>query len=367
MSRVSIVRTNRGVKDALAAAVDLLGGLAHFIDRNDRVMLKPNLNGVEGSTDVGLVQSLVELLSDFGVRDLFIAESTFGDAQMTNMFFAKTGFSDLAARYGIRLVNLNESEAVEVKVKSPLVLDKIRLAKEVFEADKIVNLPNMKVHYATAVSLAMKNLKGLLVGAEKRRFHEVGLEKAIVDLNNTVAPHLNIIDCISCMERMGPRGGDIVNLNLLIAGAGIAEVDYVAARVMGFSLADVKHLAQYVEMNDVDLDAVEVVGERIDDVRYPFKRATMQGLVPPELTVRERNACSACMNALLLSCQLLPGRLARPVDVYLGSLIDGDGGAEGLKIAFGNCCPAVAGADKVIRGCPPYPYALGECLKGNLQ
>jgi uncharacterized Fe-S center protein len=79
----------------------------------------------------------------------------------------------------------NRSEAVEVEVKDPLVLAKVNIAKEVFEADRIINIPVMKVHYATGITLALKNLKGLLVRDEKRRFHEIGLDKAIVDLNST--------------------------------------------------------------------------------------------------------------------------------------------------------------------------------------
>ena len=87
----------------------------------------------------------------------------------------------------------------------------------------------MKVHYATGITLALKNMKGLLVGGAKRRCHEAGLDKAIVDLNNTldkaivdlnntIRPHLNVVDAISCMERMGPRGGDIVRMDLVMAG-----------------------------------------------------------------------------------------------------------------------------------------------------
>lgn len=43
----------------------------------------------------------------------------------------------------LNLFNLNESEAVEVAVKNPLVLEKLRIAREVYEADRIINLPNL--------------------------------------------------------------------------------------------------------------------------------------------------------------------------------------------------------------------------------
>ncbi len=363
MGKVSIGRINQGIKEGLVKVLDLLGGLEHFIDRNDRIMLKPNLNGEEGCTNIELVECLLQLLLDLNVKKVFIAESTFGTSQITNMFFNKTGYSDLAKKYNIDLVNLNKSEVVRVKVEKPLILEKINIAKEVFEADKIINLPNMKVHYATGVTLAMKNLKGFLVGDEKKHFHTVGLDKAIVDLNNTIKVHLNIVDCISCMERMGPRGGDIVKLNLLIAGENIAEVDYVGTQIMSYGVDEVKHLKYYLEMNKVDLDSVEVVGEDIGNVKYRFKKVDLKGIVPKGFRIHNRDACSSCMNAFLLSCFLLQDKLDEDMDVYLGSLVEEDDISEGFKIGFGNCCPKEINFEKRINGCPPYPYLLRDLIE----
>ena len=367
MGKVSLVRTNQGIAKSLSGALDLIGGLRQYINADDRVMLKPNLNGVEGCTNKDLVESLIQLLNDFGVKKVFIAESTFGDANMTRNFFNQTGYTELARRYGIDLINLNESEVVEVEVPNPQILKKLRIAREVFEADKIINLPNMKVHYATGITLALKNLKGLLVGDEKRHFHEVGLDKAIVDLNNTIKPHLNIADCISCMERMGPRGGDIVELNLIMAGENAAEVDFVGCEVMGYSLDEVRHLKYYVESNGIDLTRIEREGEKIEDVFHPFKKVAMGNIIPPKVRIHERNACSSCMNALVLSCQLLGGTPTDFVDVHLGALADEGCVSDGFRVAFGNCCPQDTPANARIKGCPPYPYALKACLKERLK
>jgi uncharacterized protein (DUF362 family) len=369
MGQVSLVRTNQnqGIKGSLNEALDLIGGLGRYIKRSDKVMLKPNLNGLEGYTNKELVESLIQLLFDLKVREVFIAESTFGDKYNTNMLFNKTGFFELANNYGIDLVNLNESEVVEAKVKNPLVLDKIRIAKEVYEADKIINLPNMKVHYATGISLALKNLKGLLVGDEKRHFHEVGLDKAIVDLNNTIGVHLNIVDAISCMERMGPRGGDIVKLNLIMAGESRAEVDYVGSLIMGYDISEIKHLEYYVKVNGIDLEKIENVGEEIENVKYPFKKVKMENIIQKKIRVHNKNACSSCMNAFLLSCSFLYGTLTNDVDMYLGSRVEENGNSGSMKIAFGNCCPKDMSCDKRIKGCPPYPFTLGDYLKDYLK
>ena len=362
MGTVSLVKTDHGIKPALVRALDLLGGLDRFVRRTDRVMLKPNLNGDEGCTNRDLVEALIQLLSDSGVAGMSIGESTFGDARMTDLFFRKTGFVELAARYGIRLLNLNASEAVELAVARPLVTDSLRIAREALEVDRIVNLPNMKVHYATGITLALKNLKGLLVLDEKRRFHEIGLDRAIVDLNNTVKADLQLADCITCMERMGPRGGDPVALDLIMAGASAAEVDWIGCQVMEHSLEEVGHLKLFVETNGIDLDAVKTAGEPIASVRRPFRRAAPANVFSSRFRLHERDACSACMNAFLLSCQLLAGEPDAVVDVYVGTLADERPASGGTRLAFGNCVPDDGGFDLRVKGCPPYPYSLGRAL-----
>ena len=361
MGKVSIVRTDAGLGESIIRAIDLIGGLGQFIGHRDMVMFKPNINGTEAITNPLVMESLIKIITGYGVKKLIIAESTFGNARMTDGFFEKTGYRALAEKYNIELLNLNESEIVDFKVRKPLILDTLRIAKEVFDGYKIINIPVMKVHYATAVTLSMKNLKGLLVGDEKRHFHEVGLEKAIVDLNNSIKPALNIIDCTECMERMGPRGGDIVNLNLMIAGGDCAETDYVGCRVMGYLPEEIKHLQYYLKMNDVDLNKIEIKGEKIEDVQYNFKRVEMDRVIPSGFRIENKNSCSACMNALLLSCQFL-GTTDILADLYLGSDNETRKDTDRLQIGFGNCACRNGNYDKKVKGCPPFPFALKESL-----
>jgi uncharacterized protein (DUF362 family) len=367
MGKVSLVKTTDGIKQGLYNAIEFIGGMGQYAGCNDKVMLKPNLNGLEGFTNKDLVEALLQLLSDFNVKKVVIAESTYGDERVTDMFFNTTGYRELARKYNIDLINFNRSKSIEIQVKNPLVLKTLRIAREVFEADKIINLPNMKVHYATGITLALKNMKGVLVGDEKRHFHEIGLDKAIVDLNNTVRPHLNIVDAIQCMERMGPRGGDVVDLGLIMAGASAWEVDWVGASIMGYAASEVKHLARYMEVNRTDPGGIEVVGEKPEAVRRPFKKVTMDNIVPKKIRVHDRNACSSCMNAFLLSCQLLESDPLKIYDVYIGDFKKSDADEGGIQIAFGNCSSRNGAFNETIRGCPPYPFALNECVSESLR
>jgi uncharacterized protein (DUF362 family) len=158
MAKVGLVRTAGGIQQALVRALDLIGGLGRFVSHSDRVLLKPNLNDDQVYTSPELVVALIELLRDQGAGEVAIGESTFGDARMTAALLRKTGYADLATRYGIPLYNFNASQPVDMEVVHPLVTGTVRVAREFVEADHVISLPNMKVHYATGITLALKKV-----------------------------------------------------------------------------------------------------------------------------------------------------------------------------------------------------------------
>ena len=351
------MKTDGDMIENIRALLGPLGGLSSFVGSRDRVLIKPNLNDTDLVTNIDLTDALITLLKQHGVSRIAMGEATFGTAQMTDALFRKSGYGELAKRHGIPLYNFNRSRAVAVPVTDPLITGTLHIAREALEADVIINLPVMKVHYATKVTLAMKNLKGLLVGDEKPRFHDIGLNEAIADLNRTVKPALNIIDATTCMERMGPKGGDLVRLDLLLAGNSAACIDSAGARIMGYDPQEIKHLSLFAESQGIDLNAVNTAGEDIEAVAYPFKKVDLNNAIPSYIHVHARGACSACMNDLILSCSYLEGD-DTPIDIYMGAgwkTIPPD------AVAFGNCA-ARSGAACCVKGCPPFPFTLKKTL-----
>ena len=88
MGCVSLVRHKGNVKDSLSRSLDLIGGLGRYVSPNDRVLLKPNLNDAEGYTNITLTESLIQMLLDLRTKP-FMAESTFGNANMTTRYSIK--------------------------------------------------------------------------------------------------------------------------------------------------------------------------------------------------------------------------------------------------------------------------------------
>ncbi|MEJ2665376.1 MAG: DUF362 domain-containing protein [Spirochaetia bacterium] len=192
MGKISIVKIINTIKDSLYTSLELIGGVGAFLQPDDIVLLKPNLNDSQSFTSPELVSGLIEILFDFNIKNIFIAESTFGNEHITANHFNKTGYKDMAEKFGIDLININKSRVIEKTVRHPFALDRLQLGAEVDRATKIINLPVMKVHYATGVTLCLKNLKAI---AEVRRPFKRAEIKDAVPANFTVH---NVNACSAC-------------------------------------------------------------------------------------------------------------------------------------------------------------------------
>ena len=87
-------------------------------------------------------------------------------------------------------MNYSEKEiALDDKIKTGI-------AKECLDTDFFINLPKLKTHFATGMSVCLKNMVGCLVGQEnKRRIHtHKNLAQNIVNINKAVKVDLHIVD-----------------------------------------------------------------------------------------------------------------------------------------------------------------------------
>jgi hypothetical protein len=177
----------------------------------------------------------------------------------------------LAQQYGIPLVDLNKAEVVSVPVPHGLLHEEIRMARLAAESDLIVNIPTIKTHAATVISVAMKNLKGVLPWPTKRGFHQSGLYDSIVDLNRVLPNQLVVADATRAMEGLGPGNGTLVPVNRIVMARDTVAADVVCAQIMGVPLEEVPTIQAAKAAGLGVLDPV-VVGQSIDQVRESIGR-----------------------------------------------------------------------------------------------
>lgn len=167
---VSIVPYKKPVA-SVRQAVELAHGLAH-LPSNARVFIKPNIVfwtktvpfpkwGVITTTRV--IEDMIILLKERGVDDITIGEGTVTmnpkDTATPAHAFGALGYDKLKQRYGIKYINIFERPFKQVDLGDGV---EIGFNRDALESDYVVDLPVLKAHNQTLVSLGIKNLKGLI-------------------------------------------------------------------------------------------------------------------------------------------------------------------------------------------------------------
>ncbi len=350
---VSIVRSNLDdAADAVASALDLL----EYRPSREPVFIKPNLPdyappGMGFFTEPAVVEGL---LRHFAGRPIVIGEgAVVGRSAMKA--FQRTGYADLANRYGAQLVDLNDAPRVDFEWE----FGKLRLPALLL-THEYVNVAKMKTHIQTGVTLGMKNQKGLLASSDKKRFHKLGLNQCIAALARTIRPALTVVDGITALEGLGPwRFGTPVDMGVIVAGTDMVEVDNVCLDLMEFVHSDAPHIPP--------LDGVETVGAPPSEVRRAFRMDYPGYFQYRRVYQHISDSCSGCNIALYRAFRSLRrsrlGRLRlfvngqmRRTDIILGGSAELPEG-HGRVLCVGDCAKAFAnrGGFRLVGGCPPEP------------
>jgi uncharacterized protein (DUF362 family) len=189
-----------------------------------------------------------------------------------------------------------------VKVHGGRVLEKITTFELVARADAIISVPVMKTHDQGEVTLALKNLKGLVTDADKRRIHQIGMFEGAVDLVSHFKPIFAVVDGLIGQEGLGPLMGLPVKLGLIVAGRDLVAVDATAGRIMGFEAEQVPitRVAAARGLGTLDGSQIEIVGEPVAAVRRRFLRCEEDHRIDSQgiTIVHAEGTCTGCRNGL---------------------------------------------------------------------
>ena len=273
MSKVAVVKGERSLETVYRAL-----GLIPYreaLEPWSRVLVKVNFittkNWATGATtDPLVVEALIDRVRGLG-KKVLVVES---DAQTTDADKAvvASGMKEMLDRVGVEFVNMRHvDEKVELPVKHGKALTSIKVAKMATDS-AIVSAAKLKTHMGTKVTLGMKNMFGILTTKWKGRYHIQGMDKVVHDICLTLPPVLTVIDGFVAMEGRGPVHGTPVQMDLIIAGKDPVATDSVASRIMGFDPHTIGYIRRAHEKGLGEIDDIEVVGARIEDVARAFKR-----------------------------------------------------------------------------------------------
>ena len=319
------------------------------------VALKPNLVLASppeqgATTHPGVLSGCIEYLREAGIRDISIIESSWIGAK-TEPSMRAAGYDKVCEKYGVPFFDLKK-DAVRT-VQTPM--RPMEIACRALDADFLIDLPVLKGHCQTAMTCALKNLKGCLPDRKKRQFHADGLFRPIAALGAALRPALIIVDSI-CGDLNFEEGGTPVHTNRMLLGTDPVQIDAYGCRLMGLDTEDVPYIALAESWGAgsaaIGEDDVISLNEPAEGETYPSPSGTVKQLTRG---VRADSACSACYAALVRGLYL-----AREEGISVKGPISIGQGFKGktLKgLGIGKCC---AGAERCAAGCPP---AAAEVLR----
>jgi len=254
-------------------AVNNVGGMRSVVHNGDLVLIKPNLvaprlSSTGTTTDLAITREVINEVKDAGGNPI-IGESPARREFDPETVFRVIGIREFAKKAGVKFIDLEKEERVATKVPGGVIFKEIKLPRVVVESDVLVAIPKMKMHCWTTVTLAMKNLWGLIPMVERTRGHFFGLDQGIVDVNKVVKQDLIVVDGIVGMDGdQAPSRGRPVELGALVAGKDAVAVDLTCCNMMGVDPDNVKHLKIAIQQIGRP-EAIQIIGE-IDDLKRPF-------------------------------------------------------------------------------------------------
>jgi len=343
------------------------------VSSDDRVMIKPNLvvSRTEWAgvlTDPRVVEALVIDLKKRGVQRI-----TVGDGSGMGSSAAKAlkicGYHELAKRYDLRLVDLEQDRFIEKKVAVDGPFTRLKIAASVMECDFLINVPLMKAHMMTLITCSLKNLKGTMPRAMKTRFHSVNLHHAIAQLASVVNPDLIVVDGLKG-DLTSESGRTRVQMDRLLVGKNPVEIDSVVADMLGYVPRSIRHIAYSA---DAGLGACELDRIRLRALNRPSKNERFK---PPALfskrfpcQIHAEGACCTCMGNFIFALERLKdkGLLSRNQHFLIGQKAGINSSATGMTVSVGRCAVKRYSADILIDDCPPSAGAICESVTSTMK
>lgn len=222
----------------LREGLKLLGGLQGLIDKNEKILLKPNLlkrAEVERAviTHPVVVGDFARILREEGYENIVLADSC-GHGS-TSSVIRGTGMDTYLEKYKIPAIDY--SQGVSVSYPQGVQAKEFVFPKELLDADCVISLSKMKTHALERITGAVKNSYGFVYGLHKAKGHTKypsadSFARMLVDLNKYVKPRLYIMDGIVAMEGNGPGSGDPVDMKVMLLSTDPVALDSVFCRLV---------------------------------------------------------------------------------------------------------------------------------------
>lgn len=247
-------------------AMGKLGGMGRFVKKGARVVVKPNLLTAREpqyavTTNPLVIGALIKMCHEAGASEVVVLD---GPTSAPEPAYELSGIAEATQKAGGVIKILTDRNYENTLIPEGQLLRQWPLVKDIFEADVFINVPIAKTHGLSILTMAMKNLMGIM-GSGRVMMH-IDFDQKIVDLNTLVRPHLVVLDAYRILVRNGPTGGDLSDVEMkksVVVGTNQVSVDAYGTSFFGMKPTDLPYLVKAKEQNvgEIDLNKLNIAEE----------------------------------------------------------------------------------------------------------
>ena len=210
------------------AAMQSIGGMGRFVSSGDDVIIKPNIclnyrsYEYAATTNPWVVGELVAQAFAAGAGRVRVMDYPFGGS--SDSAYTNSGIRAQVEAAGGEMESIAMFKFVNTSIPDGLDLRSCFIYEDVLNADVVINVPIAKHHSLATLTIAMKNLMGVI--RDRPMMHR-NIGQRLADLSSRIRPSLTVIDAVRVLVRNGPTGGNLADVHKI--DHVIATHDFVAA------------------------------------------------------------------------------------------------------------------------------------------
>lgn len=252
--------------DMFDKGIAALGGMRKFVGKNQTVVVKPNIGWdvvpeKGANTNPMLVKRIIEHCFNAGAKDVYVFDHT---CDKWDKCYKNSGIEKAVKEANGKIVPGNtESYYQEVEINGKK-LKKDKVHELILESDVFINVPILKSHSSSKLTITMKNLMG--INWDRRFWHKNDLHQCIADFATFRKPDLNIVDAYRVMNDNGPRGVSIEDISLVksqIISTDMVAADAAATKIFGMEPEEIRYIQYAAEVGVGEMDLTKLNIKRI--------------------------------------------------------------------------------------------------------
>ena len=232
LPRLGVAR-GENIDEMMRASIEAIGGISRFIQRDDVVLIKPNVAfersaALGATTNPEVLQALVRLVREAQPAEIRVADNPIESPESC---FMRSGIRQAAIDVGARVFLPTPSDFEVVNVPGATWIEEWPFFWRPFRgATKVIGVAPVKDHNLCAASMTTKNWYGLL-GGRRNQFHQ-DIHGIISDLALMLRPTFVVLDGTRVLFRNGPTGGTLADVRP--GRTLVASTDTLAADAFGW-------------------------------------------------------------------------------------------------------------------------------------